>query len=98
MRINREQILGPIASVIWVMDYDEALAVANDMQASAPRRSSTPGIFKPTRKVPHPLTAAAREFISLARSGHYAQRISRNVDVLCDLAGIDKPRFKAHGA
>ncbi|HZD25020.1 MAG TPA: aldehyde dehydrogenase family protein [Alphaproteobacteria bacterium] len=30
MRINREEIFGPIASVIKVGDYDEALAVAND--------------------------------------------------------------------
>jgi len=30
MRINREEIFGPVASVIKVGDYDEALAVAND--------------------------------------------------------------------
>lgn len=30
MRIAREEIFGPIASVIRVRDYDEALAVAND--------------------------------------------------------------------
>ncbi len=30
MRVNREEIFGPIASVIRVKDYDEALAVAND--------------------------------------------------------------------
>jgi alpha-ketoglutaric semialdehyde dehydrogenase len=30
MRINREEIFGPIASLIRVDDYDEALAVAND--------------------------------------------------------------------
>lgn len=30
MRINREEIFGPVASVIRVGDYDEALAVAND--------------------------------------------------------------------
>jgi aldehyde dehydrogenase (NAD+) len=30
MRINREEIFGPIASVIRVKNYDEALAVAND--------------------------------------------------------------------
>jgi len=29
MRINREEIFGPVASVIRVRDYDEALAVAN---------------------------------------------------------------------
>jgi aldehyde dehydrogenase (NAD+) len=32
MRINREEIFGPIATVIKVRDYDEALAVANDTQ------------------------------------------------------------------
>ena len=30
MRINREEIFGPIASVIRVDDYDQALATAND--------------------------------------------------------------------
>ena len=30
MRINREEIFGPIAAVIKVKNYDEALAVAND--------------------------------------------------------------------
>jgi aldehyde dehydrogenase (NAD+) len=30
MRINREEIFGPVASVIKVKNYDEALAVAND--------------------------------------------------------------------
>jgi alpha-ketoglutaric semialdehyde dehydrogenase len=30
MRINREEVFGPVASVIKVENYDEALAVAND--------------------------------------------------------------------
>ncbi len=30
MRINKEEMFGPVASVISVKDYDEALAVAND--------------------------------------------------------------------
>ena len=30
MRINREEVFGPVASVIKVGSYDEALAVAND--------------------------------------------------------------------
>ena len=30
MRINREEVFGPVASVIRVKDYDEALFVAND--------------------------------------------------------------------
>jgi aldehyde dehydrogenase (NAD+) len=32
MRINREEIFGPVASVIRVKDYDEALAVANNTE------------------------------------------------------------------
>ena len=32
MRINREEIFGPVASVIKVKDYDEALDVANDTE------------------------------------------------------------------
>ena len=30
MHINREEVFGPVASVVRVKDYDEALAVAND--------------------------------------------------------------------
>jgi aldehyde dehydrogenase (NAD+) len=30
MRINREEIFGPVASVIRVKDYEEAVEVAND--------------------------------------------------------------------
>lgn len=32
MRINREEIFGPVASVIRVRDYDEAIDVANDSE------------------------------------------------------------------
>lgn len=32
MRINREEVFGPVASVIRVKDYDEALAGANDTE------------------------------------------------------------------
>ncbi len=32
MRINREEVFGPVASVIRVRGYDEALAVANDTE------------------------------------------------------------------
>ena len=32
MRINREEVFGPVASVIRVRDYDEALEVANDTE------------------------------------------------------------------
>jgi len=32
MRINREEIFGPVASVIRVKDYDEGLALANDTE------------------------------------------------------------------
>lgn len=32
MRINREEIFGPVATVIRVKDYEEALAVANDTE------------------------------------------------------------------
>ncbi len=32
MRINREEVFGPVASVIKVADYEEALAVANDTE------------------------------------------------------------------
>ncbi len=32
MRINREEVFGPVATVIAANDYDEALAIANDTQ------------------------------------------------------------------
>jgi aldehyde dehydrogenase (NAD+) len=32
MRINREEVFGPVAAVIAAKDYDEALAIANDTQ------------------------------------------------------------------
>ena len=47
-------------------------------------------------KLPLPVAAAAREMFSLARAGHYAQSdFSAMIDVLCDLAGIEKPRLAA---
>ncbi len=32
MRISREEVFGPVANVIRVKDYDEALAIANDTE------------------------------------------------------------------
>ena len=32
MTINREEVFGPVASVIKVGEYDEALAIANDTE------------------------------------------------------------------
>ena len=32
MRINRDEVFGPVAAVIRVRDYDEALFVANDVE------------------------------------------------------------------
>jgi 4-hydroxybutyrate dehydrogenase/sulfolactaldehyde 3-reductase len=46
-------------------------------------------------KVPVPIAATAREAYSVARSrGHGGQDFSAMVDVLCDYAGIDKPRLR----
>jgi 4-hydroxybutyrate dehydrogenase/sulfolactaldehyde 3-reductase len=45
--------------------------------------------------VPVPVAAAAREQFSLARGrGYGARDFSAMVDMLCESAGIDKPRFK----
>ena len=38
MRISREEMFGPVANVIRVKDYDEALAVANDTRVRPLRR------------------------------------------------------------
>ena len=53
MRINRDEIFGPVASVIRVKDYEEAVAVANDTPfglspASARRPSNTPRLQAPS--------------------------------------------------
>jgi 4-hydroxybutyrate dehydrogenase/sulfolactaldehyde 3-reductase len=46
-------------------------------------------------KVPMPIAAAAREAFNAARAqGYGARDFSAMVDVLCELAGIDKPRLK----
>lgn len=46
-------------------------------------------------RVPMPIAAAAREAFSTARSRGFGNRdFSSMVDVLCDLAGIEKPRLK----
>ena len=45
-------------------------------------------------KVPMPVLAAAREAFSVARARGFGDKdFSAMVDVLCDLAGIDKPRL-----
>ena len=45
-------------------------------------------------KVPMPVGAAAREAFNAARAGSYARKdFSAMVDVLCDAAGIEKPRL-----
>jgi 4-hydroxybutyrate dehydrogenase/sulfolactaldehyde 3-reductase len=45
-------------------------------------------------KVPMPVAAVAREAFSAARGrGYGAKDFSAMVDVLCDIAGIDKPRL-----
>ena len=47
-------------------------------------------------KLPLPVAAAAREMFSVARAGRYAQcDFSAMIDVLCDIAGIEKPRLAA---
>ena len=47
-------------------------------------------------KLPLPVAAAAREMFSVARAGRYAQSdFSAMIDVLCDIAGIEKPRLAA---
>jgi 4-hydroxybutyrate dehydrogenase/sulfolactaldehyde 3-reductase len=47
-------------------------------------------------RLPLPVAAAAREMYSVARTGRYAQAdFSAMVDVLCDLAGVAKPRLAA---
>jgi 4-hydroxybutyrate dehydrogenase/sulfolactaldehyde 3-reductase len=46
-------------------------------------------------KVPMPVAAAAREAFSVARgNGHGAKDFSAMVDVLCDLARIERPRLR----
>jgi 4-hydroxybutyrate dehydrogenase/sulfolactaldehyde 3-reductase len=47
-------------------------------------------------RVPMPIAAVAREAFSAARAGGFGgQDFSAMVDVLCEAAGIDKPRLKS---
>ena len=57
MRINREEIFGPVATIIPVADYQEALAVANDTEYGL-----SAGIC--TRSM-----AAARDFLQHSEAG-----------------------------
>ena len=41
MRINREEVFGPVASVIRAKNYDEALASANDTEFGLSPASAT---------------------------------------------------------
>ena len=56
MRINREEIFGPVAAVIRVKDYDEALAVANDTPYGL-----SAGIVTTSLKLREPLQAQLDE-------------------------------------
>ena len=57
MTINREEVFGPVASVIRVADYDEALAVANDTEFGLSAGICTSSL------------AIARDFTRRARAG-----------------------------
>lgn len=57
MRINREEVFGPVASVIEVTDYDEALSVANDTEFGLSAGICTASL------------AAAKHFTRSARAG-----------------------------
>jgi aldehyde dehydrogenase (NAD+) len=57
MRINREEVFGPVAGVIRVRDYDEALAVANDTEFGLSSGICTEGLSK------------ARHFLRHAQAG-----------------------------
>ncbi len=48
MRINREEVFGPVASVIQVADYDEALQVANDTEFGLSSGICTQSLSKAT--------------------------------------------------
>ena len=55
MRINREEIFGPVATVIRARDYDEALALANDTPFGL-----SAGIVHHLAQAREPLQAQAR--------------------------------------
>jgi len=48
MQINREEVFGPVASVIRVRDYDEALAVANDTEFGLTAGICTTSLYRAT--------------------------------------------------
>ena len=74
MRINREEIFGPVASVIKVDSYEEALATANDTSFGL-----SSGIFTTSLKAASHFrknTAAGLAMVNLATAG---RRLSRAV-------------------
>ncbi len=60
MRINREEVFGPIACIIPVRDYDEALQVANDTEFGL-----SAGIVTTSLKLAHHFKANIRSGIAM---------------------------------
>lgn len=60
MRINREEIFGPVATVIRVRDADEALAVANAAGQPAGRHRAQPLRHRHRQRRARPASAEAR--------------------------------------
>ena len=83
MRINREEIFGPIAAVIRVKDYDEALATANDTKFGL-----TAGICTNS-------LALASDFKRNAEAGRsWSTCRPRGPIIMCPSAGV-RPRATA---
>ncbi|MBK3775758.1 aldehyde dehydrogenase family protein [Azospirillum brasilense] len=67
MRINREEVFGPVASVVPVKDYDEALAVANDTPFSLSSGICTTSLKHATHFRAH--SAAGLVMVNLPTAG-----------------------------
>ncbi len=72
MRINREEIFGPVAAVIRVKDYDEALHVANDTEFGL-----SAGIVTTSQKHARHFQANIQSGLLDGQSGDRRARLSR---------------------
>ncbi len=82
MRINREEVFGPVASIVQVRDYEEALAVANH------------GAFGLSAGIATSSLKYARDFQRRARAGMVMVNLpTAGVDYHVPFGGINKSSY-----
>ena len=84
MRINREEIFGPVASVIRVKDYEEALATANDTEFGLSAGIATTSLKHATHFKRH--SQAGMVMVNLPTAGRGLPRALRRAQGLAATA------------